>query len=286
MGDTPPIGSTTAAPPPPPPTTTWNVRLGYRLTGGSQFSHGVQLLGGPNFRLNDHFRLGLSIEFNNMFLTSDNPPKDLSRDAVVGSHFDGLRGSRFDGTTYTDVTGGTAYANRSYFMELIPETQLTYRPVRTFPFEITFRLAAGMAYTTLHTRTEVRGGLNPGEHTGPGGCIPGDILCPGGTIPEPMAGPSSHSFESDAGSWAFWVRFGPRIAFPIHDSFSIGTELLFQTNSTTGTFDPVWRTNIRLIVPLGDTFQLIADPRYVLRSTPDKGIQHGFDLFVGFGARL
>lgn len=272
------------ASPPPATPTQFNIRAGYRMTyGGSVTAHGIQLLGGPTFRLSPNFRLTLQIENNWLFIASDKPASSLSRDAVLGGGFAGIRHSSFDGTTYTDVTGGTAVANQALFMELIPELQFAMRPVADFPFDITLRFGGGLVYAQTHTRTTVAT-TPPGSHSGPGGCIPGDIHCGDAPIPEPTAGSGYGPFETDAGAWTYWVRFGPRLSFPINDYFQAGTEVLFRTNSTSGGIDEFWRTDIRLGLPIGDHFMLVASPRYIMSNT-DKGLAHGFDLFAGAQGR-
>ncbi|HEX5036886.1 MAG TPA: hypothetical protein VFX30_06980 [bacterium] len=272
-------------PPPSPSTTQGSIRLGYRLTyGGSVTAHGIQLIGNTVFRISPYFRLTLQLENNFMFAASDRPPSDLTRDAVLGSNFEGVRNSRYGGSVFTDVTGGTAVANQTFGFEMIPETQAMFRPAPDFPFELGARFGFGITYTSLHTTTRVTT-EPPGSHSGPGGCIPGDIHCDEAPIPEPSAGAGYGPFEADAGTWAWYVRFGPRIAFPVNDYFQAGTECLFRSNATGG-FDGLWRTNIRLAVPIGDHFLLFADPRFILSVPQDKPVAPGFDVVAGGIARF
>jgi hypothetical protein len=219
-----------------------------------------------------------------MFAASDRPASALTRDAVLGSNFAGVRNSRFDGSTYSDVTAGSAVANQSLLVEIIPETQLMFRPAVDFPFELGVRFGFGITYTNLHTRTTVTSSDPTGGHTDPGGCIPGDIHCGEGPIPEPTAGAGYGPFESDAGAWAWYIRFGPRIAFPVNDYFQIGTEFLFRSNATGG-FDELWRTNIRLGIPIGAHFLIFADPRFILSMPQDKPVAPGFDMVAGAAGR-
>jgi hypothetical protein len=274
------------SPPPQPATTQGSIRLGYRLTyGGSVTAHGIQLVGGPAFRINPYFRIILQLENNFMFAASDRPASELTRDAVLGSNFAGVRNSSVDGTTVSDVTGGSAVANQSFLFEMIPETQLMVRPAPDFPFEFGARLGFGITYTSLHTTTTVNRSDPTTGHMDPGGCIPGDIHCGDAPIPEPSAGAGYGPFETDAGTWAWYIRFGPRISFPVNDYFQIGTEYLFRSNATGG-FDGLWRSDIRLGIPIGEHFLLYANPRFILSAPQDKPVAPGFDMVAGGMARF
>ncbi len=283
----------TATPAPAAPTAaasapiTWTLRGGPRATGtfGSFYTFGFQILGGPSIRVNPYFRIIFQLEWNNQFLGTDKPASSLSRDAILGSHFPGVRNSRFDGNTYTDVTGGTAVANQTYFMELIPEVHAMVRPVPDFPFEFGVRLGFGITYTNLHTRSTVNQSDPTTGHI-VNGCIPGDIHCPQAPIPEASAGSPYGTFETDTGTWFTWARFGPRIAFPINDYFQTSTEFLFRSNATGG-FDDFWRTNIRLAYPfLNGSLTLFLEPRYILAIPDGKPITHGFDAVGGLSGRF
>jgi hypothetical protein len=285
-GQTPAPDSPTppATPPPAHHPLPWSLRAGYRDTyGGGIYTNGFQILGTRAFQPDPHFRIVLQIEWNNQF-TGDGTLSSLTRDGVLGQHFAGVRSSSFDGTTYTDVTGGSATAAKAYFMEVIPETHLMFRPVPGFPFEIGARLGFGITYTQLHTHTTITTSDPTAGHMGTGGCIPGDIHCGQGPIPEPTAGAGYGPFDADTGAMGVYARFGLRVAFPVNDYFQTGTEFLFRTN-TTGGFDELWRTNIRLGIPLGAHFLLFAEPRYILSIPQGKPIAHGFDGVVGVLAR-
>jgi hypothetical protein len=269
----------------------WAFKGGYRMTvgdlkEGKDIAHGVQLVGGPTFQITDFFKLGLSLEVNEMFLFSKKDPKNLKQDAVLGGHFEGIEGRTYEGSTYSDVTGGTQYQSNANLLEMVPEVQLMFRPAKSFPFEVGLRAGFGMKYTSLHTETDVQKAAPQSHYSGDSNCVPGDIYCTESPIPEPAAGPSSEHFENDTSDWSFFARFGPRVVFPIHDSFQLSSELLFVTNSKTGTFDRLWRTAVSLSIPLSEHFRLIAEPRYNMKSVSDQPLLHGFDLFAGIKGTL
>jgi hypothetical protein len=289
----PPTDHPVVSPPPPPPpaTTQFSLRGGYRMTyGGEVLAHGFQLIAAPRFRLSPNFTLVLQYEGNFMLASSDKPPASLTRDAVLGSNFAGVRNSRFDGTTYSDVSGGSAIANQGTAIENIFEIQFYARPVADFPFEIGVRAGAGLVWANVDTTTTVSTTGSTGGHTGSGGCIPGDIHCGDGSIPEPTAGAGYGPFHSSASSLTGYFRFGPRIQFPVNDYFQIGTEYLFRTNATNG-LDGFWRTNIRLAIPFGSPgstgnhFLIFADPRFILSNPQDKPVAPGFDMVIGIMGR-
>lgn len=264
--------------------TSWNLKLLYRLTHGNQTSHGIQVVVGPTFKLSDAIKLGLGVESNFTFLYSDSDPTTLGQDDIVGEHFEGVRESVFDGSTFTDASGGTKYQNNVFGMQFIPEIQMTWRPSKDVPFEIGFRGGFIANFSTRHTEITVDG-APPGDHTGGDGCIPGDEFCDGQPIPEPDAGPSAYGpFIEDTAKWEFTGRFGPRINFPWTDWIATSAELLFVgSNKEDGGLDLLFRTGVRLTAPIHDNFQLTAEPRYVLKraSDGDNEVQHGLDVLAG-----
>lgn len=236
---------------------------------------------GPSFKLSDSLKISLGIESNFTFLFSDSDPTTLGQDDVLGEHFEGVRESEFDGTTFTDATGGTEYRNNVFGMQFIPEIQMMWRPSKSVPFEIGGRAGFIANYSMRHTEVMVDG-APPEDHAGDDGCIPGDELCDEQPIPEPDAGPSTYGpFTEDEAAWSFTGRFGPRINFPWTDWISTSAELLFVgNNDDEGGLDLLFRAGTRLTAPLHDNFQLSAEPRYVLRRSEGEN-QHAFDMVAG-----
>ncbi len=266
--------------PDPTTPTSWSLRLGYRTTISEQTAHGIQMVFGPSFKLNDAFKLSLGLESNFTFVYSESDPETLGRDDIVGEHFEGVRESTFDGDTFTDVSGGLQSRNNVFGMQFIPEIQLMWRPSPDVPIEIGGRAGFIANYAMRHSETRVdRAGA--GDHTNDDGCIPGDIYCDDAPIPEPDAGPRSEVFTEDTAAWEFTGRFGPRINFPWADWVSNSAELLFiGNNDEDGGLDIMFRAGMRFTAPLHDNFLLSAEPRYVGRTT-DDGWQNAFDLVAG-----